>query len=139
MNRKKYTQLRAAVIIFVTAIVAIAINNNSFLLSLAGIVTGMFFLVLVRTQAKIKTDEREATIQEKAARVTYAIFAPTLGITAILLLFPTYSGLSVFSKGEFLYIESLGIIFAYLVLLMIVIYAISYQILNRKFGGGHNG
>ncbi len=138
MDKKKYNQLRVVVTVFVSTLVGFALVRNSYLLSVAGILTGMVFLALVRSKAKIITDEREATIQEKAARMTYAIFTPTIGIAAFLLLFPTYSGLSIFSKGEFTYLESLGMVFAYLTLFLISLYAISYHFLNRKYGGGGN-
>jgi uncharacterized membrane protein len=138
MNRKKYNQLRAVVILFVAAIVALAVNRNSYLLSVAGIVTGMLFLALARFTAKIRVDEREATIRQKAAQFTYAVIAPTIGISAVLLLIPSRGNISVFSKGEFLYTESLGMIFAYLTLFLITTYAVSFFILNRKYGGGGN-
>lgn len=135
MNRKKYKQLRVVIFLFVGAIIALAINSGSYLLSIAAILTGTIFLILVRSKTKIKIDERETSIQEKAAKMTYAIFTPMIGISALLLLFPSKSGLLVFSKAEFLYIESLGIVFAYLALFLIAIYAISYHFLNRKYGG----
>lgn len=138
MDRKKYKQLRVAVAFFVGMIVSTAVLRDSYLLALTGVSTGMIFMVLVRSKAKIRTDERELTIQEKAARMTYAIFAPTIGAIAFLLLFPSKSGLSVFSKGEWIYTESLGMIFAYLSLFLISIYAISYHFFNRKYGGGGN-
>ena len=136
MNKKKYKQLRAIVALFVAGIVGLAVSRNSYLLATAGVLTGMIFMILVRSTAKIRTDERELTIQEKAARMTYAIFAPTIGITAFLLLLPSKGGFAVFSKGEWLYIESLGMLFAYLTLFLIALYAISYHFFNRKFGGG---
>ncbi len=52
----------------------------------------------------------------------------TLGIVTFLLLFPSYSGLSVFSKGEFAYLESMGIIFAYVTLLAIV-----FSVILKKY------
>jgi len=138
MNRKRYKQLRIAVALFVSVIVSLAVTNHSYLLSLIGVLTGMVFMALVRSKAQIKVDEREATIQEKAARMTYAIFAPTIGIGTFILLIPSYGGLSVFANGEFAYLESLGMVFAYLTLFLIAIYAISYHFFNRKFGGGGN-
>lgn len=138
MDRKKYNQLRVVITFFVSAIVALAMTRNSYVLATAGVLTGMVFLALVRSKAKIITDEREMTIREKAAHLTYAIFAPTIGIGAFLLLFPSYSGLSIFNRGEFTYLESLGMVFAYLALFLIAIYAISYHFLNKKFGGGGN-
>lgn len=138
MDRKKYKQLRVVVSLFVGSIVGLAVVRNNYLLSLAGVLTGMAFMILVRSRIKIKTDEREAAIQEKAARMAYAIFAPTIGIGALLLLLPSKSGLSVFNKGEFIFIESLGMVLAYLALFLISVYAISYHFYNKKFGGKEN-
>ena len=138
MDRKKYKQLRVIVTLFIGVIVALAVVRDSYLLAVTGISTGMIFMVLMRSKAKIRTDERESTVQEKAARMTYAIFAPTIGIAAFLLLLPSKGGIDVFSKGEWLFTESLGMVFAYLVLFLITIYAISYHFFNRKYGGGGN-
>lgn len=138
MGRKKYKQMRVFIAFFVGLIVSIASTRGSYLLAVAGVVTGMVFMALVRSKVKIPTDERELAIQEKAARMAYAIFAPTLGIAAFLLLLPSKGGISVFSKGEWLYIESLGMVFAYLALFLIIIYAISYHFFNKKLGGGGN-
>lgn len=135
MNRKTYRQLRILVAFFVGMIVSIAVSRDSYLLATAGVLTGMVFMFLVRSKAKISTDERELTVQEKAARMTYAIFAPTIGIGAFLLLLPSKGGFSVFSNGEWLFIESLGMVFAYLTLFLITIYAISYHFFNKKYGG----
>jgi len=99
MDRYKYKQLRVVVAFFVGMIVSVAVLRDSYLLATMGVLTGMVFMVLVRSKAKIRTDERELVVQEKAARMTYAIFAPTIGIAAFLLLLPTKSGFSVFSKG----------------------------------------
>ncbi len=136
MDRKKYNQLRVVITLFISTIVGVATGRGSYLLATIGVFTGMIFLAFVRAQAKIKTDEREVTIREKAAHLAYAIFAPTIGIGAFLLLVPSQSGLSVFSRGEFAYLDSLGMVFAYLTLFLIAIYSISYHFLNKKYGGG---
>lgn len=138
MNIKRYRQIRAVIAIFIGAIVSVAVIQDSYILAAISIFTGMLFLVLVRSKTKIVVDEREKAVQEKAAQMTYVIFAPTIGIGAFLLLFPSNSGLSVFSKGEFAYLESLGMVFAYLALFLITLYAISYYFLNRKYGGGRD-
>lgn len=136
MNRKTYRQLRVMVAFFVGMIVSVAVGRDSYLLAVVGVITGMVFMALVRTRAKIRTDERELAIQEKAARLTYAIFAPTVGVAAFLLLLPSKGGLEVFSRGEWLYVGSLGLVFAYLTLFLITVYAISYHFFSKKFGGG---
>lgn len=136
MDRKKYKQLRVAVAFLVGMIVSVAVTRDSYLLAVVGVLTGMLFMALVRSKAQIKTDERELAVQEKAARLTYSVFAPTIGIAAFLLLLPSQGGLSVFSKGEWFYTESLGMIFAYLSLFLVALYALSYYFLNKKYGGG---
>ncbi|HSV94419.1 MAG TPA: DUF2178 domain-containing protein [Spirochaetia bacterium] len=136
MDIKRYKQARALVALFVGSIVSISVSLNMYLLAVVGVVTGMLFLMLVRAKTKITIDEREQAIREKAAQMTYAIFAPTIGIGAFLLLVPSRGGLSVFAKGDFVYLESLGMIFAYLTLFLIALYAISYHFQNKRLGGG---
>lgn len=138
MDRKKYRQLRIAVAFFVGITVSIAVTRDSYLLATAGVLAGMVFMSLFRSKTKIRTDERELAIQEKAARLTYAIFAPTIGIASFFLLLPSKGGIDIFSKGEWIYVESLGMVFAYLILFLIVIYAISYHFFNRRYGGDGN-
>lgn len=135
---KKYRQIRVAAIFFIGAIVSISVVSDSYLLAVIGVIIGMLFLILVKSKAKIIADEREITIREKAAQMTYAIFTPTIGIGAFLMLIPSRSGISVFAKGEFTYLESLGMVFAYLTLFLIAIYAISYHFLNKKYGGSND-
>lgn len=136
MDEKKYKQIRVAITLFISTIVGISVIRDSFVLAAAGVITGMVFMILVRRKAKIKVDERERTIREKAAQLTYAVFAPTIGIGSFLLLFPSLSKLAVFSKGDFGYLESLGMVFAYLSLFLISLYAVSYHFYNKKYGGG---
>lgn len=135
MNRHKYHLLRKLITTFVSVTVAMAVIRNSYLLAIAGVATGMVFLAFVRTKANIKVDEREKAVREKAANFTYAIFTPTLAIGSFILLVPFQKISPVFANGEFVYLESLGQILAYLTLFLIAIYAISYHYLNRKFGG----
>jgi uncharacterized membrane protein len=135
MNSINYKKIRNAIIVFIVAVVVLAVISGSYLLASAGILTALIFLSLARSKAKVKSDEREETIREKAARMAYIIFTPTLAISAFFLMFPSKSGISVFSKGEWLYVESLGMILAYLVLFLITVYAISYYFLNKKYGG----
>lgn len=138
MKNNIYKRTRLIITTFVLAVVFLAVYTESYLLAAAGVLTGMVVLALVRSGAKIKTDERELGVQEKAARLTYTIYAPTLGISAFLLLFPSKSGLSVFRNGEWLFTETIGMVFAYLTLFLIAIYAIAYHFFNRKFGGGND-
>lgn len=126
MNIKTYRQIRALVAFFVAMIVSISVVQENQVLAFVAVITGMLFMILARSKAKVVIDEREKTIREKAAQLTYAIFAPTIGIGSFLLIS--------FGKNN-LYLESLGQVLAYLTLFLISLYAISYYFLNRKFGG----
>lgn len=128
MNTQQYRYVRVAVILFMAAVVAVSLWLNNHLLAAAGIVTGLLFLLLVRSRARILVDEREQSIREKAAAATYTIFAATIGVSAVILL--------LWSRRGFVYLEALGLLFAYLALFLIALYAISYQFFNRRYGGG---
>lgn len=138
MDIKKYKKIRVVIALFVGALVSVSVNIHSYVLAIVAVLTGMLFMILVRAKTKMVKDEREVSIREKAANLTYAIFTPVLGLGSFLLLFPSNSGLSVFSKGDFVFLESLGMVFAYLTLFLIALYSISYFYLNRKFGGGND-
>jgi len=129
MNIEKFKQIRVGVAFFVGFLVSIAVSIDSTVLALAAIITGIIFLVLARSKAKVVVDERDKTIREKAANITYAIFAPTIATGALLLI--------LFGKGRYLYLESLGMVLAYLTCFLIVVYAISFWYLNKKYGGGN--
>ncbi len=137
MNNTKYHQLKVIVILFIFIIVVLSVSLNSYLLAITGVSTGFIFNTLVRSRAKIKIDEREITVREKAAQITYSIFTPTIGIGSFLILLLA-SGILPPVKNELYYLESLGVLLAYLTLFLIVLYAISYYFLSRKYGGSHN-
>lgn len=128
MNTRQYQQVRVAAFLFMVIVVAVSLWFDILLLAAAGVLTGMLFLGLVRSQAGTDVDEREQTMREKAASATYGIFAATIGISAVLLL--------LFSRRGYLYLEAVGLVFAYLTLFLIALYAISYQYCARKYGGG---
>ena len=133
MNRKKYLQIRVIVSLFVLLVIVLSVLKNSYLLSLIGVLTGLIFSVFIQLRAKPLSDERQIFLHQKAAQTTYAIFTPTLAITSAILLFPTLSHLSVFSRGEFVFIDAIGTILAYLSLFLIIIYAISFYWFNKKY------
>ncbi len=128
MNTRHYQKVRAAAFIFMVIVVAVSIWFDILLLAAAGVLTGLLFLGLVRSQAGTDFDEREQTMRDKAASATYGIFAATIGVSAVLLL--------LFSRRGYLYLEAVGLVFAYLTLFLIAVYAISYQYFTRKYGGG---
>lgn len=73
-----------------------------------------------------------AFIQEKSAKAVLVVFILTLIIVTFLLFIPSMSGALVFSKGNFAYIESLGMIFIYQLLMLTATYFIFLYFFNRK-------
>jgi uncharacterized membrane protein len=130
MNIQLYGRLRIATLLFMVVVVLLSLWLNNYFLAAAGVVTGLLFLLLVRSRARVFVDEREQSMREKAAAATYTIYAGTIGISALLLL--------LFARRGFPYLEALGLVLAYLTLFLIALYAISYQFFNRKYGGGGN-
>ena len=130
MSTRRYQQVRTAAVLFMVIVAAVSIWLDMWLLAAAAVLTGFVFLALVRSRAGLAIDEREQTIRDKAAAATYGIFAATIGISAVLLL--------LFSRRGYLYLEAVGLVFAYLTLFLIALYAVSYQYFNRKYGGGRN-
>jgi uncharacterized membrane protein len=128
MNTQQYGRLRLVTLLFMVAVVLVSLWLSNYLLAAAGLLTGLLFLALVRSGGELAVDEREQTIREKAAAATYAIYAGTIGGSAVLLL--------LFAGRGFVFLEALGLLLAYLTLFLIALYAVSHQFFKRKYGGG---
>lgn len=132
MTLKKYRQIKNFVLIFLSLIILISLSLKLFFLTSVSILTAVLFLSLVHSKNHKIFDEREVSLRQQATDFTYAIFLSTIAISSFLMLIPSFSGLSVFSRGEFLFLESLGIIFAYLTLFIIILYSLSYFFFSRQ-------
>lgn len=127
MDIKRYKQLRLLVVLFIVVTVSTATATDNYVLAIIGVVTGMVFMCIVRAKSNILVDEREISLRQKAAHLTYAIFTPVIGLSSFFLL--------VFARGEYHYLEALGLVLAYLTLFIIGLYALTYLYLNRQHGG----
>lgn len=127
MDKKYYQQFKVMVTAFLVILIIMAVIRGSYLLAGIGSAVSLLFLRLVRIKTKVVMDEREKSIQEKTAQITYMIFAPTLGLSALIML--------LIARDEYFFLESLGIIFAYLTIFLITLYTITYHFFNGKFGG----
>lgn len=121
------------VLIFVTVIVILGWINGIYILAGVGILVGGCFWMVTKIKNG-KIDEREKSIREQATKTAYSIFAPTIGIGSFLLLLFSSGSLPTV-KERFYYLQSLGVIFAYLTLFLIILYLIAYHFLNKKYGG----
>lgn len=127
MKNKTYRILRIGIAMFTATIVSVAVNIDNTTLAAAGVLIGMAFMVIVRSKSKIQLDERQKMVREKAARMAYAIFAPTIGLGSLILL--------LIAPKDSYFLEAIGTVLAYLSLFFIALYVISHYFINRKFGG----
>ena len=114
--------------LFILILVTVAVTQDAYMLAVISIVTGMLFLIGARVKTKITFDEREKTVREKAAQMTYAIFTPTIGLGSFFLFILS-------SRNPYPFLFSLGQVLAYLTLFILALYSILYHFLNRKYGG----
>lgn len=126
MTPKTYRQIRALIAVFISLLVSIAVTQDNQVLAVVAVLTGMLFMILVRTKTKLLIDEREKAVGEKSARLTYAIFAPTLGLGSVFL---------VFLGRDNPYLFSLGQTLSYLTLYLIALYSFCHFIINKRMGG----
>jgi len=128
MNESLYSRTRVFTTIFVASIVLLAVIKQSYGLAIIGVICGLLILQIAKRKSNIVNDERQQFIQEKAAKATYAIFAPTIGLGSLLLI--------LFSSRDryyFLFLEPVGHILAYLTCFLIVLYALSYFFFSKKY------
>ena len=130
MTTQQYVRTRAMVAVFVASLVSVGVTLDSPILAGAAVLTGMIFLLAVKSKTKIVVDEREKAIREKAANMTYAIFTPTIGLGSFFLI--------LFGQQKTPYIFALGQVLAYLTLFLITVYSLSLHFLNRRYSGKNN-
>lgn len=128
MNYKQFKTTKALISSFISVTVAIAVVYNNILLSFAGVLIGVLFLILVRKKTKaVLVDERIQSIVGKAARLTYTI--STITIALLSLIFTTTGRQS----GEIGY-EMLGVFLSYITLFNLALYSVSYKFISKKYG-----
>lgn len=129
MTYTSFKKIRLLIIFLIAIIVATAVSINNFYLAISGIAIGIMFNLLVRSKLrKTLVDERVLSISGKAARMTYIITTLLLAACSLFLIF---SG----RQNQEVVIETMGIIFSYIAMLNIAIYAISFRYFNKKHGG----
>lgn len=130
MDIKRYKQIRILVAFFVAFTVSAAITSENYLLAAAGVLVGMLFMILARSRTKITIDERDQAVRAKASQYTYAIVTPAVGLGSFVLY--------IFGQKH-VYLFALGQVLAYVTLLLLAVYSLSYYFFNRQMGGGTHG
>ncbi|MBU1036858.1 DUF2178 domain-containing protein [Patescibacteria group bacterium] len=129
MSYKTFIKLRILIGVLIAIIVAVAATINDFYLAITGVLIGVLFMFLVKSKfKKVIVDERVIAVSGKASRMTYVIVTLFLAIAGLFLI------LSGRGDGN-IYVESIGVLFSYLAMLLIAVYSISYHYFNKKYGG----
>lgn len=129
MKSKDFQRIKRVIIVFLMIIagLSIYINNTFFLL----ICLTLMMILISFLKLKVKDvleDERQIALAEKAARTSFIVLIPVLGLTSIALF---VGG----GNENFYYIRALGIVLSYITCLGLIIYVISYWYFNKKLGG----
>ncbi|MFC1638979.1 DUF2178 domain-containing protein [Patescibacteria group bacterium] len=129
MSDKQYRIARLVIVALVATVVGLGVTSNNFLVAIAGVLGGMLLMYVVRMHyGKVIVDERIDLLSGRAARASYAVTTMTL---VVLALFFIVSG----SQQSQPFIEGLGTAFAFVALLAVALYSLSFHHYNRKYGG----
>ena len=128
MKVQFFQKVKWLVLFLVTVIMGWSIINNNALTALIGVTSGMMLLSLLKLRVKgVLEDERQQDVSEKAAKTSFRVLMPVLGLTTL--------GLVVGGGGPFYYVRALGIVLGYVTCLGLIIYLLSYWYYNRRYGG----
>ncbi len=129
MGLKQFSIIRLLILLAIGIIILAAFLINNLYLAIFGFLIGILFIFAVRNKYKQEIiDERVLTISGQAARWTYLYTTLIFSVFAILLIFPGQHQENAFN-------ESLGVIFSYLAIFNIALYAIFFHYFNKKHGG----
>ncbi len=129
MKIKTFLKLKVVTAFFIAAIVGVSVSLNNLYLSIAGVLIGVLFLVLVKSRVNgVLVDERVISVSGRASYAAYAVSTVFFAFMGLFLLMS--------SKGTGdLAVELIGTVLCYASMLLMAVYAISYHYLNRKYGG----
>jgi uncharacterized membrane protein len=128
MKVKTYQKIKWSVLIVLMIWTAWSIELESVLLAVIGVIPGMVLLSLLKLRVRgVLADERQLDVGEKAARTSFQVLMPVLGLASLALI--------IGGSGSYYYVRALGIILSYVTCLGLIIYLLSYWYFNRKYGG----
>lgn len=128
MDLKTFNKFRVVVAFFIAIIVGSAVLLDNMILALVGVVCGIVVLYFLKKKTKgILVDERMNAISNKAAQAVYALVTPSIALASLIL---TMLGRQQGNSD----LESLGVIFSYIVLTMLALYSIFYRYYSSKYG-----
>ena len=128
MSYNQYQKIRVLIGLLIGTIVVVATITSNLYLAFAGILIGMLFLFVAKKRfKKVVVDERVISISGRASQVTYVVVTMLMACLGLFFIFSA-------QKHASLYLESMGVVFCYIALLLITIYSLSYYYFDKKYG-----
>jgi|GEM_PF-6302676 uncharacterized membrane protein len=126
MKVKRFNQWRMAILMVVGVGFGLLMKFNLGILGLFLVVDGLILLSLLRIKVEDEIkDERLERLNEKAAAMSFMVLIPVVGMTAIAI----FLG----AKGQWSYLQSLGMVLGYVAVLGVTVHLISWWYLSRKY------
>jgi len=128
MKYKAYKRWRSIVLLLVLVGMGVAIYFDLVVIGILAVGGGMVINSFFKSQVTDTVDdERLGMVSEKAARTSFVITLPIMGLTSVALL--------IAGEGPFYFLESLGIVLGYVTCVMVGVYLISWVFFNKQSGG----
>ena len=129
MTISKYKTIKIILFAFLAVGVAITIWQDLPFLTFLELGFYMVLISLLKTSVRgVLLDERQQSVVEKSAQVSFQILMPLLFLTSVALI---TGG----RREDFYFIKGLGIILGYITLLGLAIYGLTYWYFDKKTGG----
>ena len=128
MKQKTFQKVRAVLLFLVLVSVFLSVYLKVVFIGFLATGLGMVVLSFLKIHVKdTLEDERIKSINEKAARTSFMILLPILGLSSFALLSA--------AGGPFYYLHGLGVILGYVTLVALWVYLLAYFYFSRRFGG----
>jgi uncharacterized membrane protein len=129
MQVKTYKKINQLAMILLALLLLYSLFYGNAFVIFFSVAFYMIFISLLRTRVDgVLTDERQTQVSEKAAQTSFQVFMPIFLLTSLGLL---VGG----GRQQFYYVKALGVILAYVTLLCLLIYLVTYWYYDRKTGG----
>lgn len=118
-----------SLLVLIGVIIVIGYIAGNLYLAVSGFLIGILFLFLVQRKfKKVIIDERVENISGNAAKMVYQYTTLLFGLIFV---FFILSG----QQHDDAYLESLGVLFGYIAMFNISLYAVFFHYFNKKYGG----
>ena len=129
MTTKTYRTVKKIIFLILFLIVFLLINNGLQFFSFFILALGMFILSLLKTRVDgVLEDERQLQMAGKAAQLSFQVLLPILMLMSLALLTGR-------QDAQSFYVTAVGMILAYISILALLIYIISYFYFEKKSRG----